>query len=87
MNSVTEVGKEGVIPLPKGIRDAARLKEGDLLFVENNPDGSIVLRPAPPVREYTEEDLAMFAREDEMTPAERERFLRWLGREPRLLGR
>lgn len=68
MNSVTEVGKEGVIPLPKGVRDEARLKEGDLLFVETKPDGSIVLRPAPPVREYTEEDLAMFAREDEMTP-------------------
>lgn len=68
MNSLTEVGKEGVIPLPQGIRDAARLKEGDLLFVETNPDGSITLHPAPPVREYTEEDLAMFAREDEMTP-------------------
>ena len=84
---MTEVGKEGVVPLPEGIRDEARLKEGDLLFVETNPDGSITLRPAPPVREYTEEDLAMFAREDEMTPAERERFLARLRREPRLFGR
>lgn len=84
---MTEVGKEGVVPLPQGIRDEARLKEGDLLFVETNPDGSITLRPAPPAREYTDEDLAMFAREDEMTPAEKERFLKWLGREPRLFGR
>jgi AbrB family looped-hinge helix DNA binding protein len=87
MNSVTKVGKRGEVPLPEGVREEARLKEGDLLFVETNPDGSITLRPAPPVREYTEEDLAMFAEEDEMTPAERDRFLRWLGREPRLFGR
>lgn len=87
MNAVTEVGKEGVVPLPRGVRDEARLKEGDLLSVETNPDGSITLRPVPPVREYTEEDLAMFAREDEMSPTERKRFLDRLGREPRLFGR
>jgi AbrB family looped-hinge helix DNA binding protein len=85
MNLVTKVGKEGVVPIPEGIRKEIRLKEGDLLFVNANPDGSITLHPAP--REYTEEDLRMFAEEDEMTPAERERFLAWLGREPRLFGR
>lgn len=68
MDSVTKVGKEGMVPLPKDIREETRLEEGDLLLVNTNVDGSITLRPAPPVREYTEEDLAMFAREDEMTP-------------------
>lgn len=66
MNSVIiEVGKEGVIPLPKDLREETRLKEGDLLLISTNPDGSMTLRP---VREYTEEDLRMFAEEDEMTP-------------------
>lgn len=68
MNSFTKVGKQGEVSLPEDVREEARLKEGDLLSIETNPDGSIVLRPAPPVREYTDEDLAMFAREDEMTP-------------------
>ncbi len=70
MNSVTKVGKRGVISLPEGIREESRLKEGDLLLVNTNPDGSITLRPAMslPVREYTEEELAMFAREDELPP-------------------
>ncbi len=87
MNSFTKVGKEGEVPLPEGVREEARLKEGDLLSVETKEDGSIVLRPAPPVREYTDEDIEMFARANEMTPAEKERFLKWLGREPRFFGR
>lgn len=81
MNSFTEVGKRGEVSLPEGVMEEARLKEGDLLSIETNPDGSIVLRPAPPVREYTDEDIEMFARGNEMTPAEKERFRRWLGRE------
>ncbi|MGH3086907.1 MAG: AbrB/MazE/SpoVT family DNA-binding domain-containing protein [Rubrobacteraceae bacterium] len=68
MNSFTEVGKKGEVPLPEDVREEARIKEGDRLSVETNPDGSIVLRPAPPVREYTDEDIEMFLREDEMTP-------------------
>ena len=39
------------------------------------------------VREHTDEDLAMFAREDELPPDLEERFRRSLKREPRLFGR
>jgi len=39
------------------------------------------------VREYTDEDLAMFAQEDELPPDLEERFRRSLKREPRLFGR
>ncbi len=68
MNSFTKVGKKGEVPLPEGVREEARLKEGDLLSVEAKEDGSIVLRPAPPVREYTDEDIEMFARANEVPP-------------------
>ena len=70
MNSMTKVGKRGVISLPEGIREESHLKEGDLVLVNTNPDGSITLRPATslPVREYTEEDLRMFAEEDDLPP-------------------
>lgn len=87
MNSFTKVGKRGEVEIPEEVREKARLKEGDSLSIETNPDGSIILRPARPVREYTDEDIEMFARADEMTPEERERFLEWLDREPRLFGR
>ncbi len=68
LTSFTEVGKRGEVSLPEGVREEARLKEGDLLSIETNPDGSIVLRPAPPVREYTDEDIEMFARANEVPP-------------------
>ncbi len=44
-SSFTKVGKQGEIPLPEGVREEARLKGGDLLFIEANPNGGIVLRP------------------------------------------
>ncbi|MBA2376390.1 MAG: AbrB/MazE/SpoVT family DNA-binding domain-containing protein [Rubrobacter sp.] len=87
MASFAKVGKKGEIELPEDVREKARLKEGDSLSVETKEDGSIILRPTPPVREYTDEDIEMFAREDETTSEERERFLKWLDREPRFLGR
>ncbi|MDQ3508834.1 MAG: AbrB/MazE/SpoVT family DNA-binding domain-containing protein [Actinomycetota bacterium] len=87
MASFAKVGKKGEIELPEDVREKARLKEGDSLSVETKEDGSIILRPTPPVREYTDEDIEMFAREDETTSEERERFLEWLDREPRFFGR
>jgi len=84
---MAKVGKEGEVALPDDVRETTRLKEGDLLPVEANEDGSITLRLEPSVRDYTEEDLRMFAEQDEMTPTERQRFLAWLGREPHLFGR
>ncbi|CAN5671748.1 MAG: AbrB/MazE/SpoVT family DNA-binding domain-containing protein [Rubrobacteraceae bacterium] len=87
MASFAKVGKKGEIELPEDVREKARLKEGDSLSVETKEDGSIILRPTPPVREYTDEDIEMFAREDETTSEERERFLRRLDREPRFFGR
>lgn len=65
MNSFTKVGERGEVPLPEDVKEAARLKEGDLLSIETNPDGSITLHR---VREYTDEDIEMFARANEIPP-------------------
>ncbi len=65
MTSFTKVGKRGEIELPEDVREKARLKEGDSLSVETNPDGSITLHR---VREYTDEDIEMFARANEVPP-------------------
>lgn len=68
MDSVIKIGKRGVITLPEEIWEKIRLKEGDMLLANVNPDGSITLRPALPAREYTEEELQTFAEEDELPP-------------------
>jgi hypothetical protein len=57
--------------------------------VHRNERGDIVLRPIDnwPVREYTNADLEMFAREDELTPELEDRLNSLLEREPRLFRR
>jgi antitoxin PrlF len=44
-NTFTKLSSKGQITLPKAIRKAARLKEGDPVKVELTDDGAIVLRP------------------------------------------
>ena len=39
------VNRNGQITLPKKLRDALRLKQGDKLLFELNSDGSYVIRP------------------------------------------
>lgn len=62
-----KIGEGGEITLPKG---AADLKGGETLRVRDNGDGSLTLTPTdlPAVRKYTDEDLRVFARSDEVTP-------------------
>ncbi len=78
MHSFTKVGEKGEVPLPENVCEKARIKEGDRLSVEAKPDGSIVLRPYPPVREYTDEDIEMFARANEVPPELAERVRAFL---------
>jgi hypothetical protein len=81
--------EEGEAILPRELLEDEFVEEGTILKAHRDERGNVVLKrlARQPVREYSEEELAMFAEEDEMTPAERDRFLASLGREPRLFGR
>ena len=46
---VLKVGRKGVVVLPKDLREAANLNEGDRLIAELQ-GGRIILRPFKPVR-------------------------------------
>lgn len=73
---------DGTVSLPDGLREQAGLRSGLELIANVNPDGSITLRPVDnrPVRLYTDEELRMFAEENEMTPELEERLGAWLRR-------
>ena len=47
MRSVLKIHKKGIIILPKRVREALRVKEGDELVVELR-EGKIILRPLKP---------------------------------------
>lgn len=80
MSELLRVGEQGVV-VPKELTEKLRLKEGDTLLADANPDGSITLRPVTgsPIREYTGSDLKTFADEDRLSPglaARTEAFLK-----------
>lgn len=80
MKNVAHVTNRGQITLPIEVRKALSLKPGDPLVVRVE-EGKIVLEPAvvSPVELYTEERLAEFAREAEMTSQELEEARRRWG--------
>lgn len=80
--------EEGDLTLPRELLEE-EVQDGVLLAASHDEQGNVVLRRLKemPVREYTDEDLAEFAEEDEMSPLLRARFERLLKREPRLFRR
>jgi AbrB family looped-hinge helix DNA binding protein len=74
------MSEKGQVTIPQGIRKSLKISKGDPLLVELDPRGGILLRPAAvfPLETYSEERLREFAREDAMTPPERQRLKKTL---------
>lgn len=80
--------EEGDLTLPRELLEE-EVQDGVLLTASHDEQGNVVLRRLKemPVREYTDEDLVEFVKEDEMSPRLKARFDRLLKREPRLFRR
>jgi len=75
------VSGRGQITLPAAMRKRLGIKAGGVLVVEDRK-GELVLRPAAVVEleTYTAEEIARWEREDRLSPGERSRILKKLGR-------
>lgn len=82
-------GDNDELTVPRELLEGESPEEGTLMRVHVNRRGDVILRPLAriPLREYTDEDLAMFAEEDRMPPNLEERLDALLKREPRLFRR
>jgi len=67
---LVKLGKKGQLSLPKAILQRVGISGEAPLLVETTSDGAIVLRPAGvyPIEMYSDERIAAFLKEDEMTP-------------------
>jgi hypothetical protein len=82
-------GEGGELTVPREVFEGDTPREGTMMEVRRNERGDVVLRPIDTwlAREYTDADLEMFAREDELTPDLEARLDSLLKREPRLFRR
>ena len=82
-------GDGGELTVPRELFEGDTPREGTVMKVSRNERGDVVLRPIDtwPVREYTDADVEMFAREDELTAELETRLNSLLEREPRLFRR
>lgn len=82
------LGDRGQVTIPSRTRRRLGLKAGDPLLLEEREDGSLVLRPAAvyPIEIYTDERIKEFLEAERMTPAERRKVQRVLGRPRRAAG-
>jgi len=82
-------GEGGELTVPRELFEGDTPREGTVMEVHRNERGDVVLRPIDtwPVREYTDSDLEMFAREDDLTTELETRLDSLLEREPRLFRR
>ena len=67
---LVKLGKKGQLSLPKAILQRAGISGETPLLVDTTDDGAIVLRQAGvyPIEIYSDERIAAFMEEDEMTP-------------------
>lgn len=79
----------GDLTLPQELLEDKAVEEGTLFEAHRDAGGDVVLHriTGPTAHEYADEDLAMFAEEDKMTPDLEDRLSRLLSREPRLFRR
>lgn len=79
---VVKLGRKGQVSIPAAILRKLGLEGGAHLIVELGPDGTILLRPAGiwPIEIYTDERIAEFEAEGQMTPAEEARLARAIAR-------
>lgn len=75
------VSERGQITLPVSMRKRLGIKGGGVLIAEERK-GEVVLRPAAVVEldTYADEEIANWDREDQLSPAERSRILKNVGR-------
>lgn len=79
--STVVVSARGQITLPAEMRQRLGIKEGGVVTLEER-DGKLVLSPATVVEltMYSDEDIARWDAEDELTEAERARIKKELAR-------
>lgn len=77
-------GKKGQITIPKDMMNKLGLTENSPMLVELTEDGAIVLRQAAvvPLETYTEERIAEFEREGQLTTTDLKRARALLGAIP-----
>ena len=70
--NMTRVGKKGQISIPKSVLEDLGIKPETVLLVEDQDDGSILLRPAGvyPVEHYSDRRSGEFLEEDRLTDKE-----------------
>jgi AbrB family looped-hinge helix DNA binding protein len=75
------VSGRGQITLPASLRRRLGIKAGGILVAEDR-EGELVLRPAAVVEldTYTDEEISRWDREDRISPDERSRIRRKVGR-------
>jgi AbrB family looped-hinge helix DNA binding protein len=75
------VSGRGQITLPASLRRRLGIKAGGVLVAEDR-EGELVLRPAAVVEldTYTDEEISRWDREDRLSPGERSRILKKVGR-------
>jgi len=71
-----KLGKKGRVSLPQGVLRQLGLAPETPLPVETTEDGAIVLRQVSvhPIEIYSDERLAEFERENELTPEQAKRY-------------
>ncbi len=76
------VSSRGQITLPASVRKRLGIGAGDILILEDL-NGEIILRPAAvlEIEHYTDEQIAEWNDQDRLTPGEREKILRNLGKD------
>lgn len=74
--NLIKLGKKGQVSIPQGVLRQLGLTPETPLLVETTDDGAIVLRQASvhPIEIYSDERLAEFARENELTPEQAKRY-------------
>jgi len=74
--NLIKLGKKGQVSIPQGVLRELGLTPDAPLLVETTPDGAIVLRQVSvhPIEMYSDERLAEFERENELTPEQAARY-------------
>ncbi len=74
--NLIKLGKKGQVSIPQVVLRQLGLAPDTPLLVETTDDGAIVLRQVGvyPIEIYSDERLAEFERENELTPEQRERY-------------
>lgn len=73
---IVKLGKKGQLNVPREVMERLGLHGGDMLLLEVDEEGAILLRPTGvyPLEIYSERRVAEFAAADEITAEERERL-------------